>query len=631
MPGTAYDLSTRLIVIVCCAVSLAGSLSAGNASAGVVLKVSSSRLSTRTGPIDVVAKIATPQFLAVRVLTSAGVAIAWIGGPSYTTTLRFRWDGRVGGQPLADGLYRLEAVVWPHVLASTNIVIDARAPEVTEIRADAGRPFTGDPAGVVTFSPNGDGLRDSLRLSFTLNEAARVRLDVMRVRRTVPETIWHLQESLPRGRHVIRWRPRLNTEARTYLLRLTVVDRSGNRRTYGGDRREAPWNLPAPVVRLLGVEAAFTQRSYAPGQEATLTVETDVRRLLLQVFRSGPEETPTYRNDILNGVAVTGQSRIAWSKRNGPGQLRIRIGDWPTGLYYVRLIAPTGQVGYAPFVVRPGVFGESRVAVVLPTNSWAAYNFRDADGDGWGDTWYAGGGQPVSLTRAFLNRGVPFRFRSYDLGFIRWLSATGKSVEFLAEEDLDRFSTGDQLAAIYDLVIFPGHTEYVTDHEYDVVQRYRDVGGNLWFLSANNFFWRVERVGELLYRRVLWRDIGRPEAALIGVQYLANDDGSRRGGYVIAADAPAWAWEGAEIVPGSAFGSYGIEIDARAPSSPPETQVLATIPDLFGAGRSAEMTYYELANGARVFAAGALDFGGTAERPAVRRLLENLWARTSVP
>ena len=40
-------------------------------------------------------------------------------------------------------------------------------------------------------------------------------------------------------------------------------------------------------------------------------------------------------------------------------------------------------------------------------------------------------------------------------------------------------------------MIFSGHEEYVTQQIYDVVQRYRDLGGNLAFLSANNFFRHV--------------------------------------------------------------------------------------------------------------------------------------------
>ena len=33
----------------------------------------------------------------------------------------------------------------------------------------------------------------------------------------------------------------------------------------------------------------------------------------------------------------------------------------------------------------------------------------------------------------------------------------------------------------------------MTTHEYDAVKQYRDLGGNLVFLSANNFFWKIDR------------------------------------------------------------------------------------------------------------------------------------------
>ena len=50
---------------------------------------------------------------------------------------------------------------------------------------------------------------------------------------------------------------------------------------------------------------------------------------------------------------------------------------------------------------------------MLPTNTWQAYNFRDEDGNGWGDTWYAKGAQStVRLGRAFVRRGVPPQYRS---------------------------------------------------------------------------------------------------------------------------------------------------------------------------------------------------------------------------
>jgi len=43
------------------------------------------------------------------------------------------------------------------------------------------------------------------------------------------------------------------------------------------------------------------------------------------------------------------------------------------------------------------------------------------------------------------------------------------------------------------------------------------------------------------------------------------------------------------------------------------------------------MTYYETKAGAKVFAAGALNFAASLGQPAVDRLLANVWARLSLP
>jgi hypothetical protein len=39
------------------------------------------------------------------------------------------------------------------------------------------------------------------------------------------------------------------------------------------------------------------------------------------------------------------------------------------------------------------------------------------------------------------------------------------------------------------------------------------------------------------------------------------------------------------------------------------------------------MTYYETPTGARVFAAGTLNFAATLDRPDVSRLVDNVWQR----
>src|SRR5262249_31152408 len=234
-------------------------------------------------------------------------------------------------------------------------------------------------------------------------------------------------------------------------------------------------------------------------------------------------------------------------------------------------------------------------------------------------------------TRPHTNRGVPYRYRSYDLQFLRWLAAGDRPADFYADKDLERFPSATALRAAYDLLVFPGHTEYVTTRLYDLVTGFRDAGGNLMFLSANNFFRRIDRGRRDLLLVDEWRSLGRPEAALCGVQYLASDRGERHAPFTVtgAPDAP-WVFKGTRLGQGDQFGLYGIEIDARAASSPSDVQVLARIPDLFGAGRSAEMTYYEHDSGARVFSAGALNFGGQMLLwSETTRIVQNVWKRLS--
>jgi hypothetical protein len=310
----------------------------------------------------------------------------------------------------------------------------------------------------------------------------------------------------------------------------------------------------------------------------------------------------------------------------------VRPGDWPSGLYFLRISAADGRVGYAPFVVRPRKLGAHRIAVVLATQTWQAYNFTDSNGDGWGDSWYVSGRtHSIDLTRPFLDFGIPFRFDDWDLTFLTWLHQEGEQVDFLADQDVDAAS-GDELARDYDLIVFPGHEEYVTQHELDAIARYRDLGGNLAFLAANNLFWHVRIDGPLMSKVGLWRDAGRPEGAITGAQYVGSNHGAVQLPYTVTGAAPApWLFAGTGLENGSTFGRYGIEIDAAGPASPPGTIVLAQIPDLLGPGKTAEMTYYETPAGAKVFDAGAINFAASATTQPVSRLLENLWARLSTP
>jgi hypothetical protein len=366
--------------------------------------------------------------------------------------------------------------------------------------------------------------------------------------------------------------------------------------------------------------ATFTAKSYAPGDWARLVVTGISGPIDVEIERVGFEQQRAVSDAAMSGVAVENTFVL------GSGGGVVPMHWWPSGVYFAHIRA-RGVTLFAPFVLRATPMTHARVAIVVPTNTWEAYNFRD------GGTWYAGCGCSVDMRRPFEDRGVPPHYRQYDEGFLRWAAQTDRQADYLTDDDLGRFVSGDELARLYDLVVFPGHTEYVTTKEYDVVERFRDLGGNLMFLSANNFFWQVRRDGGLMTREGKWRAIGRPEAALIGAEYAGwNERTFGNAPYTVTDTAAApWLFAGTGLHDGSRFGRFGIEIDERTSDSPPGTRVLCEIPNAFGAGMTAQMTYYETPRGAKVFAAGVMNFGGWAEWRPVRTLLDNLWARLSQP
>jgi hypothetical protein len=100
---------------------------------------------------------------------------------------------------------------------------------------------------------------------------------------------------------------------------------------------------------------------------------------------------------------------------------------------------------------------------------------------------------------------------------------------------------------------------------------------------------------------------------------------------VTGAKLARWLFAGSGLGNGSRFGNYGIEVDAPTSASPPGTHTLATIPNIFGPGQTACMTYYETDAGAKVFDASVMNFGGSAMWPQVSPLMANLWAKLSKP
>ena len=403
--------------------------------------------------------------------------------------------------------------------------------------------------------------------------------------------------------------------------------------SYAAGRATASTSNPGPTL------AGFGARSYAPGQVAVLNIDGDqTSSAILQIFQAGASGTP-------GPAAAPGWDKNTFGKPvTEPQQVRrpagaqrwlvhIRLGTtWASGDYVARLTWP-GHIDYAPFVLRPTRLGTAPVLVVEPTNTWHAYD------DVNGDSWYLDSSvHTIDLTNPFggtrvngkaVPAGLPEQFQRFDVGLLRWYWHSGYRADFISDDDLERVANARQLSH-YRLIVFGGHEEYVTSHAFDLIARYRDNGGNLAFLSANSFFYKVEVSGDTMTGRHRWRDLGRPEAALLGAQYAGWNEGNypNRPYRVTNTAAAPWLFEGTGLHDGSRFGNYGIEVDEPNSASPPGTHVLAVIPDELGPGKPAEMTIYTRGR-STVFDAGAINFEASAHWPALSRFFSNLWSHLS--
>ncbi len=271
--------------------------------------------------------------------------------------------------------------------------------------------------------------------------------------------------------------------------------------------------------------------------------------------------------------------------------------------------------------------------MIEPTNTWHAYNVYA------GDSWYLNSAvHSIDLTHPFaatdvrgrpVPAGLPKQFKVLDVGFLRWYWKSGYRADFFSDDDLENITNVKQLLR-YKLIVFGGHEEYVTSHVYKLLTEYRDAGRNIAFLSANNFFYKVEVHGDTMVGRTTWRTLGKPEASLVGAQYVGWDHGGQSPNqpyHLINRQAAEWLFKGTGLRNGATFGSYGIEIDEPNTASPDDTDVLAEIPHEFGS-KAADMTIYRMGR-ATVFDAGVFNFGASAHWPKISRMVSNLWGHLS--
>ncbi|HEY3071542.1 MAG TPA: FlgD immunoglobulin-like domain containing protein [Candidatus Limnocylindrales bacterium] len=135
------------------------------------------------------------------------------------------WDGKVGGLPVADGSYQVvvradDAWGNPSGSKSDTIAVDTVAPSLSAPPAAATTP---------TFSPNGDGNTDSIKVGFDTTEAGFIDTDVLN---GASNTVRSFATSTAAGGSAVTWLGDNDAGAivpdGTYTVELWPRDLAGN-------------------------------------------------------------------------------------------------------------------------------------------------------------------------------------------------------------------------------------------------------------------------------------------------------------------------------------------------------------------------------------------------------------------
>jgi hypothetical protein len=367
--------------------------------------------------------------------------------------------------------------------------------------------------------------------------------------------------------------------------------------------------------------------------------------LPIKINASGPVDIEISRLGIKSrivhaaiGVAVRPQRTSMLSFRDGVKwdvAYHLTIpSSWRPG-YYVAKIIREKEVFFAYFLVSHSKDGESPpIAILVPTNTWQAYN-----------RWGGGGfysldlaplvkerqAHQVSMQRPMLLGAPDTRHQAShgvqaELEIIKWLETSGFTYTVYTDSDLHAHPN---LLAMHRLVVIPSHSEYWSDEMVGALRSYLGRGGNLAYLGGNAIYQRVTISGGVMegynHRQFHQQDgslggffylLGRPQSALLGVQY--NSAGYNSFAPYVVRINDHWALDGTGLRIGDRFGSAtykkiqyfasGLETDKVTKFSPRNLTLLAE-----GANRTggAAMTIYDHPGGGFVYSVGSIAYAST--------------------
>lgn len=454
------------------------------------------------------------------------------------------------------------------------------------------------------------------------------------------------------------------------------------------------WRVEPPADEA-AVEGYASQISVAPGKKVQLHVSTNpAARYRVEVYRIGwyggaggkllacapsctrdREGTP---QAVPAPDPVTGELRAGWQVTN-----EITVApDWVSGYYLAKVVLTSGpdagKSSGIPFVVRGPDGTQSAVLVVLPVNTWQAYNE-------WGGfSLYT---DPRAAVKVSFDR--PYAASDdqvyMDYPIARFIDQFGYDATYTTDADVDADPT---VLTRHRLIVVGAHSEYWTKAMRDGFEAARGTGVNLAFLGGNEVYWQIRYADP--ERRVLeeyrsasgdpssnprqktvrWREdpVLRPECGLVGVQWQGGDNTSDPGphDYRVVTRSLRDPW-----FSGTGFGAgdsvkaaVGREWDAVAPEcakTVPQLTVLLhyqghVTPQPGGVYTStfhstnADVVRYQAPSGGIVFAVGSIEFAwsltGSADGspvadgvvspsqppdPRLQRMVRNAFAAMTAP
>ncbi|MDB4948348.1 MAG: hemolysin [Gemmatimonadetes bacterium] len=387
---------------------------------------------------------------------------------------------------------------------------------------------------------------------------------------------------------------------------------------------------------------------YAPHAGDTLDVYVHAMR--------GPVRVQLYRLGYYGGAG----GRMEWERGGVPAapqpactpavpgpvecpwQVTVRVplgAGWTSGIYLVKVTDAAGMAAAYPLVVEDD--RRTRFTVVVPQLTWQAYN---SFGGASLYTYPGGGyGHHVSFERPYgRTGGAMFAYTrgvSNEVEAVHWLEKEGWDVTYVSDARLSGAARPEIDPSKG--VIFAGHDEYWTMAGFDRVQRLRDAGKHLAFLSGNNLYWNVRlspgRVTgradqviscfkydpdpdaaspEVATRR--FRSLGKPENAVYGIMFDRVAEADGRPLYVADSTAGPEARQflaAAGLQPGDSIpdtlAGEGDEIMGNG-RTPANLQVLFKSPFLPRGGTGPAGFYYTTffiaPSGAGVFASGSNEY-----------------------